>query len=290
MSTDITVAQDMGMSMMEAMGMADLGGSSIYIPRLQQIHEAIMGTMEIGGKKVKTEVVPAGAYKFSPEKDVTVYAVNPKVRIFTMRQQWSKYDADEKRVYKSVLAQDLKGDLKDELGGFNLGRPSGYIADWKALPKETQDIIRSVSRVKVVFGVLELGDALNEAGETVTEYSGTYPFVTDIKSTNSIKALDAALKTVIRKNVMPIHYQFELGSTEFESNNGKCYYAFAFTGGNTVETDPEVDNDTFRVFMDKIESSNKYVLGKWEDKSLAHGMTDAEVDLVAQFVNVDGAD
>ena len=287
MSNEVALANG-GQSVLEAMGMSGLstGGSGVYVPRVSQIQEGIMGTMDVGGKIVKTEVVPAGSYKVSPEKGVTVYAENISVRIFTMRQQFTYYDAEERRVYKTVQATDTRGELKDERGGFNLGRPGGYIQDYKSLTPEQ----KAVKVAKILYGVVTLKGVVNENGEPVDGYTDPMPFVMDITSTNSKKAIDAALKTVISRNVLPTNYEFDLAAKGIEGPNSRVFQSIAVVGGTQVEPDDR-DNDTFQMFLDRIESFNKYVLGKWDEaNSNDPQMDQADIDMVHEFVNVEEAD
>ena len=79
------------------------------------------------------------------------------------RFQWQRYDKNftrpdggEGRMLRTVMATSLTGDLKDNYGGFNCGRPTGYIKDFKSLPQETQDLMRATSRFKVLFGLYHL--------------------------------------------------------------------------------------------------------------------------------------
>ena len=74
MSTELATLND-GQSMLEAMGMANLSGGSggAYVPRISLLQEPIMGTMDVGGKIVKTEVVPAGAFRINPDKDTLTH-------------------------------------------------------------------------------------------------------------------------------------------------------------------------------------------------------------------------
>ena len=59
-----------------------------------------------------------------------------------------------RRMLRTVMATSLNGDLKDNYGGFNCGRPSGYVKDFNSLPQETQDLMRSTDRFKVIFGLV----------------------------------------------------------------------------------------------------------------------------------------
>jgi hypothetical protein len=65
------------------------------------------------------------------------------------------------------MANDLNSDMKDNDGGFNCGKPAGYIEDFKALPEKTQELIRQIKRVRVMFGTVELHDVTDAQGNPV---------------------------------------------------------------------------------------------------------------------------
>jgi hypothetical protein len=286
MSNELSVVNS-DQSMLEAMGMANLtGGSGLYVPRVSLLQEAIMGTMEVNGKQIKTEVVPAGAFRINPDKDTPIYAENVKMRIFTIRQQFSRYDAENNRTYKSVQAQDLRGDLKDELGGFNLGKPSGYVKDYNSLTKEQQ----AVRNAKIYYGVVTLVDPVDDKGEALEGYDEPMPFVMDVTSAFSRRAMDDALKAILRKNVLPINYELDVTHTSELNKAGKEIRFVQITGGNAVDADPR-DQETFEMFQDRIEGINKYVLSKWDEaNSNDPQMSDEDIDLVNAFVDVEEAD
>ena len=287
MSTELTTLNS-GESMLEAMGMANLTGGSggVYVPRIGLLQEAIMGTMDVGGKQIKTEVVPAGSFRINVDKDTTIYSEDISVRVFTIRQQYTRYDPDTQRTYKSVQATDLKGDLKDELGGFNLGKPSGYVADYNSLTAEQ----KAVRNAKIYYGIVTIKNAVDASGEPVSGYEEPIPFVMDVTSAFSRRVLDDALKAVIRKNVLPINYEINLSHDVTQNKAGKEINLIKVLGGNPVDQDDR-DNDTFQMFLDRIESINKYVMSKWDE---AHSndpqMSEADLDVVNAFVNVEEAD
>ena len=107
MSTELAIQNDLGMSLAEAIGVTSSGGEtkSVSLPRVNLIHNGIMGNIEVNGKTVKTEVVPAGSYKITQGEDNVVYSVNPSIRIFAVRQQWSKWDSAEEKMMKGVQAE-----------------------------------------------------------------------------------------------------------------------------------------------------------------------------------------
>ena len=287
MSTELTTLNS-GESMLEAMGMANLTGGSggVYVPRIGLLQEAIMGTMDVGGKQIKTEVVPAGSFRINVDKDTTIYSEDISVRVFTIRQQYTRYDPDTQRTYKSVQATDLKGDLKDELGGFNLGKPSGYVADYNSLTAEQ----KAVRNAKIYYGIVAIKNAVDASGEPVSGYEEAIPFVMDVTSAFSRRVLDDALKAVIRKNVLPINYEINLSHDVTQNKAGKEINLIKVLGGNPVDQDDR-DNDTFQMFLDRIESINKYVMSKWDEaNSNDPQMSEADLDVVNAFVNVEEAD
>ena len=45
---------------------------------------------------------------------------------------------------KTVMSDNLNVDLKDNDGGFNCGKPAGFIQDFKALPEKKQELIKQI--------------------------------------------------------------------------------------------------------------------------------------------------
>lgn len=288
MSTELSIQNDLGMSLAEAIGVSSGGQTkSAALPRINLIHNAIMGTMEVNGKNMKTEVVPAGAYKVTLGEDKEVYAINPSVRIFAVRQQWSKWDSEANSMLKTVMSTDLKGDLKDNMGGFNLGRPSGYIDDWDAVPQKTKDLIRSIKRKKIVFGMMTASEVKDAEGNELDAITEPTPFVYEV-SPSSIKALDQAMSSLTRKNILPIQYTFTLGAEEGTLPNGNTYAIMTLGAGDKVDITPE-DQDTLKNFMEYIEYQNSYILNQWDEKH-KEGISGEDADVVAAFVNVEEAD
>ena len=290
MSTELATMDALGMSLAEAIGVSVGAGverKSAYIPRIKLKHTGIMGSMDVGGKKIKTEVVPAGAYEVTLGEDDVVYTANPTIRIFAVRQQWSKWNSEDNIMMKTVMVTDLKGDLKDNMGGFNLGRPSGYIEDWNALPDKTKDLIRSIKRNKIVFGMIHATDATDAEGNPVEKLLEPTPFVFNL-APSSIKPFDTAMAALKRKNLLPIQYAFSMSSTEAELPNGNAYYMVDLKGGQKVDYTPE-DQTTLKDFIEYINYNNEYILQQWEEKN-QEGISSEDADIVHQFVNVEEAD
>ena len=66
------------------------------------------------------------------------------VRPFMQRFMYKKFvmgsAATPNRYVKTVMADTLNMDLKDNDGGFNCGKPAGWIEDFKSLPEQLRNL------------------------------------------------------------------------------------------------------------------------------------------------------
>ena len=289
MNTELAIQNDLGMSLAEAVGVTPQSGGerkTAALPRVNLMHTGIMGEIDVNGKPIKTEVISSGSYKITRGEDDVVYATSPTVRIFAIRQQWSKWDAKEEMMMKTVMANDLKGDLKDNVGTFNLGRPSGYIEDWDSVPEKTKDLIRSIKRKKILFGELSATGVTDEAGDPVDDITNM-PFSFEVPP-SSIKSLDLAVNALGRKNILPIQCTFKLGANVVDSKTGNNFAVITLDMGDKVELKPE-DQEILHNFLAYITTQNEYILIEWAERN-KDTISDDDAAIVAEFVNVEEAD
>jgi hypothetical protein len=291
-STEVTLTTD-GRSIAEMMGLSKgSSGKRSMLARFSQIHSPLKGDMEINGKAVRVDVVPAGAYKLLQSDDKVAYAVSPKIRIYAQRMQWTRWDSDENTMVKTVLVNNLTGDLKDNTGGFNAGRPSGYVEDFKSLPKATQELMRNTKRTKVVFGTVVMQGATDEHGNAIEDASITeqeIPFVLDVKSRGSITAVDDIMKSIDRKNSLPLQYFLNMGAEMHSMPNGSEYATFDITLGDKVDLQPS-DKDILDGFMEWISGMNNYINDTHNEKSGSSGLSATEESIINDIIEVEVAE
>jgi hypothetical protein len=291
-STEVTLTTD-GRSIAEMMGLSKgSSGKRSMLARFSQIHSPLKGDMEINGKAVRVDVVPAGAYKLLQSDDKVAYAVSPKIRIYAQRMQWTRWDSDETTMVKTVLVNNLTGDLKDNTGGFNAGRPSGYVEDFKSLPKATQELMRNTKRTKVVFGTVVMQGATDEHGNAIEDASITeqeIPFVLDVKSRGSITAVDDIMKSIDRKNSLPLQYFLNMGAEMHSMPNGSEYATFDITLGDKVDLQPS-DKDILDGFMEWISGMNNYINDTHNEKSGSSGLSATEESIINDIIDVEVAE
>lgn len=287
MSNDLTTQNYDNMSMEEMMGITTSGGGGPSVARVRQIQKATMGEIEVNGKMIKTEVVGVGVYGITLPDGTEIVAEGVDIRVFAVRQQFQRWDADANMTQKTVMATTLNQDLKDTTGRFNLGRPSGYVQDFNALPESTKELMRSITRVRIVMGLITVENPMDAKGEALDVEVKDVPFVLEVKNRDSLKAIDDAFNALKRKNVLPIMGTITLGYEAKTTPTGVNYGVITTTVKGTVELQQE-DQDMLRNFMEFIEYNNAYVMRKWDEKHV-EGISKDDADLVAGLVDIEGS-
>ena len=177
--------------MAKAMGMSEPVGTEISkksassLARLKLSHTPIMGTTEINGKTVNVETIPSGSFKLEVPDDGQYFQTDIEIRPFMQRYMYKRFikgnDSTPNRYVKTVMSDNLNVDLKDNDGGFNCGKPAGYIQDFASLPDKQKELIRQIKRVRVVLGVAKFDKALKVEGDYSSEADlGYVPFIWEV--------------------------------------------------------------------------------------------------------------
>jgi len=260
------------------------------LARINILSSAIKGEVELGGKKIKTDVVPVGAYKITLGDDV-FYAESIDVRILTDRLQWQRWNSSTNEMEKSVMSRSVNNDLQDSVGGFNLGRPSGYIEDFNALPEATKDVIRTVKRVKIFMGTVTIKNPVDDTGSPISGEYVDIPFIMDVKNRDSLKSIDASQKAVARKNSLPHMTKIVLTGAEASIPTGATYGYTLSTVGDIVA--PSDDDNTYMQqtaadFLDYIQYSNGKIMDLHHERS-SKSMDAEDAALVGSIIDVEEA-
>ncbi len=289
MSTELAIATERGQSMAELMGVsaAPSGEATPSIARIGMQHQPIMGEVEFNGKTIKTEVVPVGAFILT-QGDTKVYSQGITVRVFAQRNQWQRWNSETEEMEKSVLSTSLNGDLKDSIGGFNLGRPSGYIDDFNSLSDSVKQVMRSVKRVMVYYGTVTLDNPVDEKGEPVSGDFTDIPFVMDVKNRDSLKNINAVMNSFKKKNILPIMGTIKLVGVEDSIPTGAKFGKIEAKMGDKVDI-TDADNDILKDFVELIEYSNGKILDLHHERANKTFSPEDE-DMVADIINNDFVD
>ena len=280
--------------MAKTMGMgADMSQNkqTAQLARLKISHSPIMGEVEVKGKKTQAAIVNGGVYRIDDLASESVfYSDAVTVRPYVQRFMYKKYVKPEggKGFYvKTIMADYLNVDLKDNMGGFNCGKPTGFVKDFQALPDKTKALLKSIKRVRVLIGTLDATNVLDEQGNEVTDIV-SLPFIWEIDNRDAFKIMGEPITKSASMKHLPIQHTISLGSQERKLPNGNVYYLpTAKLNSDVVEVD-DATQDQFGIFMQWIENYNVYIFNTWETKAQPRDDMDAsDKDAVSKLVDVE---
>jgi len=274
-------------AMSKAMGIAHEGGSTKQqtstLARLRIHHTPIMGEAEVNGKRVNMEVIEGGHYKLEIPDGPTYYAKDIKVRPFMQRFMYKKFvmasGATPNRYVKTVMSDNINMDLKDNDGGFNCGKPSGWIEDYKSLPEATKELIKSVKRVRVVLGTVDLIEPVDASGNSVEVQ--TTPFIWEIDNRDAFKEVGSCFSKLAKMKRLPVQHMISAQTEERKLPNGSSFYlpVVSLDVTKTVELSQD-DQNRFADFMAWIENYNTYIINTYAEKAISKQDDDLDdVDL-----------
>lgn len=261
------------------------------LARLRISHTPIMGESEVNGKKVKMEVVEGGTYKLEIPDGPTYYASKATVRPFVQRFMYKRFvmgnDKTPNRYIKTVMADNLNIDLKDNDGGFNCGKPAGYIQDFKALPEKTQDLIRQIKRVRAVFGTVELVDPVDASGNPVEV--AEMPFIYEVENRDAFKTIGGVFTKLGKMRRLPPMHYVTLTTSEQSLPNGNSFYLpeVQLDLQNTLDLDDDAQ-ETLGNFLAWITNYNEYITNAWDEN--AHKHEDVDTATVDDFIDISEED
>ena len=279
-------------AMAKAMGIANEApakAKSSSLARLRINHSPIMGTAEVKGKSVNVETVSGGTYKLEIPDGDTYYANSIKIRPHMQRFMYKRFVMgganSPNRYIKTIMSDNLNVDLKDNDGGFNCGKPAGYIQDFKALPEKTQDLIKQIKRVRVVLGVVELVNPMNAKGEEVKV--DTMPFIWEIDNRDAFKLVGESFASLAKLQRLPVHHMITASTDERKLPNGNSYFVpvVSLDVSKTLDVTQE-DQTIFADFLAWLDNYNNYILNMWSEKANAR-MSEEDTSVVDDLVDIE---
>jgi hypothetical protein len=253
-----------------------------------------MGEAKVNGKNVNMEVVAGGTYRLEVPDGPTYYAESVKIRPYLQRFMYKRFvrgmGDSPNRYVKTVMADNLNVDLKDNDGGFNCGKPAGYIQDFKSLPEKTQELIKQIKRVRVVLGTVELVNATDASGNPV-EVDET-PFIWEVDNRDAFKNVGGAFTQLAKMKRLPVQHLITANTEERKIPTGAVFY-LPVVSLDVTKTLELTDNEQtmFADFMQWVNNYNEYIINAWAEKANSHddeddeaivdGIVDIEVEEVA---------
>lgn len=241
------------------------------LPRLRIWNQ---GVKNKDGKR-SVEVVPAGFYRLEDPDKAMYFAETVTIRPFLQRFMYKRYNADKNDFTKTVMHENLQVDLKDTAGGFNCGKPAGYIEDFDSLSDEMKEAIKQIRRVRVILGEVEMNNPIDENGNAVEV--GTMPFIWEVDNKTAFKTMGEPFNQLGRQRKLPIQHKITLDTSEQELQTGGAFFlpvpSLDLTKAVVINDE---DQKRFSDFLEWIKSYNEYVISSWTDKSSQSATADEE--------------
>ena len=295
MSTEIvTLNTDKGNfnQLATAMGMTadmDTKKTKSNLARIKIDHSGIDGETEIKGKKKTIKVVDPGMYSLELPDGDKIYQEDPKIRLFQQKFMYKRYimaNGDSKGTFvKTIMANDLKSDLIDNIGGVNCGKPSGWIEDYQALPESQKNLIKSIKRVRVLFGLATFDNAVDGQGLDIDPQEGV-PFIYEVDNREAFKTMGTPIAQMAKQSRLLPQHQIKLGTDERQIASGNKYYVPSVELLPNLIEITEDDQTTFKSFTDWIENYNTWVSTNHQESIDAKKQQDNDA-LVNEFVEID---
>ena len=278
------MAKAMGVSLDKESG----GSTSVKLPRLRIVNQPIMKDSKINGKKVKEEIMEAGHFELKlPDDENVFYGKNIEIRLFMQRFMYKKWIPFANKYEKTVFSDNLNIDLKDTMGTFNLGRPQGFQKDWSSLPDATKDIIKSVKRVRGIFGKVKfIGKVVDSSLEEVK--SQETPFIWEIHNATGFKNMGVPISTLAKMQKIPVNHYISVGTDEQTIPSGNSFYV-PVASLDLTRTADITDNDQilFTQFQEFVTNYNGWVVSEWDKFVASEDISDQDKDIVNEFVDVE---
>lgn len=276
--------------MAQAMGMgADMNkgpAKSSTLPRLRIWNQPVMGQVDVKGKLKNMEVVPAGMYRVQMPDESFIYAEEVDIRVFVQRFMYKRYDSGAGQYVKTLMAEDLNGDLKDNTGGFNCGKPAGYIEDWGNLPKDKKDFFNSIKRVRVLLGEVKLVNAVDGEGNEMT--TDALPFIWEVENRDAFKTMGEPFTQLGRQKRLPVQHWIRCGTEEQTLKTGASFFVPTQKLDLSTTIDLTEDDQTrFSDFIEWIGNYNQYIVNAYNENSGKQRMSADDESLIEEFIHVD---
>ena len=282
--------------MAKAMGMAievSENKKTNTLARLKIQHSPIMGEMEIDGKTVNVETIQGGAFKLDVPEDNVYYSDTVTIRPFLQRFMYKRFVANTGakdgeplgQYHKTIMSDNLNVDLKDNFGGFNCGKPAGYIQDFDSLPEKTKELIKQIKRVRVLFGLIDMPKAM--ISNKVDMEIVSKPFIWEIDNRDAFKIVGQPFAKLAKMKRLPIQHVMSFSTEERKLPNGNAFYLpkCDVDTSNQISIG-EKDQDMFADFMAWVQNYNDYINSEWDKRSASKSSEDY-MKVVDTFVDVE---
>tara|TARA_X000001388_G_scaffold17449_3_gene10813 strand:+ start:6796 stop:7683 length:888 start_codon:yes stop_codon:yes gene_type:complete len=259
-------------------------GNTTQLPRLRIYNKPIMGEEIIKGKKKKVELVESGSYRLYIPDRGNFYASEAILRVYMNRFMYKRYISHENTYCKTVMANDLNNDLKDNMGTLNCGKPAGFVKDFAALPEDTRNFYKEIKRTRVMLGTVTLIDPIDIDGFP-SEVKDT-PCIWEVDNRDAYKTMGTVFSTIGKEKLLPVQVNIKLATEQTSTSSGVTYsLPIADPILSSVINISEDDKEIFVSLKAWLDNYNTYIVKSWEKLRKEDEVLGANV--VSEFMDIE---
>ena len=251
------------------------------IPRVRILRDNVKNGTDL--------IALAGEFSIDDPLAGKIYAPSISLRLYQQYFRYKRYDADAVRRNKdgdtvkgsythSILIKSLQDEAPSDDGKYQCGRPVGYIRNWKELPKDEQEFIKSCRQMAIFFGEVRI-EGKDQTGSTV---SMQLPVEMELSNKTSGRTLVNFYRELWNsKRVSPNSVSVTL--LPFEVKGGVTFYDLSCKIEEGVQH--QFDDDAIALmqrFTDYVSGSNNRVMEKHKS-----AMLDAEDNVVDEYLELE---
>ena len=238
-------------------------------------------------------LMPAGCFSIDdPASGGRIYAKDIGFRYFMHYYRYKRYDAHAQRLTRdgdtaigayvhSVLVKGVGDEAPSDDGGFQCGRPLGYIRDWKSLPETDQEFFKSCRQMAIFFGEFTF-DGIDADGHPVIQ---TMPGQMELSNKKSGRTLDSFYADLNeRKRINPNSLTVNLKSKRVKG--GVTFYDLSPSMDDTARHSfDDASVELVGRFLSYVQTTNQFVMERHRSKIDAR-----DEEEKAGFIDVDSDD
>ena len=231
------------------------------------------------------------------ENSSFIYSKTISLRVFMQRFNLRRFVANKSAkpneskgsMQRTIMADSLDMDLKDNTGRFNCGKPSGWIEDFHALPSEMQQLIREIKRVRAVFGVVTMENPTDDKGQPIDEV--VTPFIWEIDNNQAFKLVGEQMGAIVRRDRLPIEHAIKFSpSLEHQMDNNSSYFTPVCKADMSVVYNVTKEDDAIlEEFTDWVKNNNDMICKDWDTNNTKRQeeMPEEQKQMVEEFIDID---
>ena len=149
-----------------------------------------------------------------------------------------------------------------------------------------QKLIRTIKRVRVIFGLATLTNPIDESGKKISNFDTNIPVIFEVDNRTSFKTSGEPFTSLAKRKHLPIQHLIDF-STEVQElqTGGKYYTVLAKLRSESMDVNKE-DAETLQSFLDWITNYNSYVTTSFDEKR-GNSISQEEVEIIDQIVGDD---